>query len=196
MPGRERWGTAPRPRPCLAASAARRGALCFVWTVPEDMDVIGPMALQLYVGLRGADDVFLFAGVRKFCGGVEAVFEGSFGFSGDMVSKGWQRAAHRALDDGLSTLAQPVHRHDRAERLRPGEIAAVQIALRPHATRFRKGEQLRLEVRGRWPYRRDPFRGQFPAGYQRSPVGVCTLHTGGAHGSHLLLGTRALAVSR
>jgi putative CocE/NonD family hydrolase len=170
---------------------AARGIVAFNWTVPEDMDVIGPMALLLQVEMQGADDVFLFAGARKIRSGVETTFEGSYGFSGDMASKGWQRAAHRAFDVDLSTPEQQVHRHSYAEPLRPGEIVPVHIAMRPHATRFRKGEELRLEIRGHWFYPDDPLRGQFPAKYQPNATGFCYLHTGPAACSHLLIGTRA-----
>lgn len=180
-----------REHSSASVSFATRGkGATFIWMVQEDIDVIGPMALRLHVEVSGADDVYLFAGVRKIRNGNEIKFEGSFGFSGDMVSKGWQRAAHRELDERLSTAAQPVHRHDRAELLSPGEIVPVDIALRPHATRFRKGEELRIDVRGTWHYPRDPLRGQFPVAYARSPKAKCILHTGGVFNAHLLLGSR------
>ena len=94
-----------------------RGTLRFQWSVPEDIDVIGPMALRLWIKAQDASDLVLFAGIRKFRAGAEVTFEGSYGFSGDMVSKGWQRAAHREIDDHLSIPAQPVHTHVRAEPL-------------------------------------------------------------------------------
>jgi putative CocE/NonD family hydrolase len=184
-----------QPTPVAAGSVgfdAARGILSLHWTVPEDLDVIGPMALLLHVELKGADDVFLYAGVRKIRQGIETVFEGSYGFAGDMVSKGWQRAAHRELDPGLSTETQPVHRHRKAELLSPGEIVPVHVALRPHATRFRRDDELRLEIRGHWFYPVDPLRGQFPADYQPNATGHCIVHTGGIHDSHLLIGTRRL----
>ena len=63
----------------------------------EDIDIIGPMALRLPIELNGVDDMNLFAGIRKFRRGQEILFEGSFGYARDIVSKGWQRAAHRKL---------------------------------------------------------------------------------------------------
>ncbi len=183
------------PMPSVPATErveSPQGAAVFTWSVPEDMDIIGPMALHLFLEVAGADDALLFAAVRKVRAGREVLFEGSYGFSGDMVSKGWQRAAHRALDPQLSTAAQPVHRHETPEPLREGEIAEVVIALRPHATRFRKGEQLRLEIRGQWHFPKDMLRGQFPAGYQKSPEARWTLHTGGGSRAHLLIGTREI----
>ncbi|KAF2485561.1 acyl esterase [Neohortaea acidophila] len=166
------------------------GSVAFNWTVPIDLDIIGPMSLSLSVQVDGATDINLFVDVAKVRNGVKTTFEGSYGFGGDMVSKGWQRAAHRELDLILSTPEQPVHRHERDELLSPGEIVPVMIALRPHATRFRKGDELRVEVQGRWPYARNPFTGPFPAGYESSPKGICHLHTGAQYESHLLVGVR------
>lgn len=182
-------GTEPL-QPASTSFRTPRGRLSFLWTVPDDIDIIGPMALNLAIEMEGADDVFLFATIRKFRAGNEITFEGSYGFSNDSVSKGWQRAAHRELDPTLSTPEQPVHRHHRAEPLRPGEIVEVHIALLPHATRFRRGDELRLDITARWPFRGDPLRGPFPAAYQRSPRGLCTLHTGGPHHAELRLGAR------
>jgi predicted acyl esterase len=176
--------------PATSMFKTREGTLSFVWTIPEDMDVIGPMALQVHIELAGTDDVSIFAGVRKLREGREVTFEGSYGFGGDMVSKGWQRAAHRTLDAALSTPSRPVHVHDREDRLTDGEIVLVQVALQPHATRFLRGEQLRLDIRGRWHYPTGRLRGQFPAAYQASPPGSCIVHTGGRTDSHLLVGTR------
>ncbi|MFN8169702.1 MAG: CocE/NonD family hydrolase [Candidatus Nanopelagicales bacterium] len=183
------------PASASSATVATRGdAAAFTWVVPEDLDVIGHMALRLHVQLTGSglDDARLFAGVRKVRDGEEVCFEGSFGFAFDMVSKGWQRVAHRELDADLSTPWQPVHTHRVAEPAEPGEIVAVDIALRPHATRFRAGDELRLEVRGDWFYPRNPVTGQLPTGYQRSDRGALVLRTGGAYDAHLLLGHRPI----
>ncbi|MGN6331435.1 MAG: CocE/NonD family hydrolase C-terminal non-catalytic domain-containing protein, partial [Motilibacteraceae bacterium] len=162
------------------------------WQPAEDVDVIGPMAFTVHVSVAGTADPLLFARVRKLRAGREVTFEGSYGFALDGVSVGWQRAAHRELDEALSTPTQPVHRHDRAQPLAPGEVVPVRIALLPHATRFRAGEVLRLELTGRWPVPRDPLRGQFPAGYRRSPRGSLTVHTGPGQPSSLLMDVRPL----
>ena len=165
----------------------------FVWTAPEDMDLIGTMALRLYIETVGIDDVNLFAGVRKVRDGQEVTFEGSYGFAFDMITKGWQRAAHRELDETLSTPWQPVHTHRTAEPLAPGEVLEVHMELRPQATRMRAGDQLHLDLRGYWFYHRDPVRGELPAGYQHSEKGTVVLHTGGDCDSRLLLGHRPVS---
>lgn len=85
---------------------------------------------------------------------------------------------------------QPVHTHDRAQPAGPGEIVAVDVALLPHATRFRTGDELRIEVGLRWPIPRGPFRGQFPVAYEASRARACTLHTGSGANATLLVGLR------
>jgi predicted acyl esterase len=166
--------------------------LTFSWEAPEDMDLLGPLALRLFVEMVEGDDVFLFVGIRKFRNGKEVWFEGSYGFAGDMVTRGWQRAAHREIDETLSTPFRPVHTFRRAEPLQPGKVVPVEIALLDHATRFRRGDRLQLKVRGKWHFPRDPLRGQFPARYEPSPRGVSLVHSGGESPSRLLIGTRPI----
>jgi predicted acyl esterase len=180
--------------PAGAKVSLPEGRISFLWTVPEDMDVIGPMALYLHLEVQGATDALLFAGLRKLRDGAEVTFEGSYGFSGDMMSKGWQRAAHRELAVELSTPEQPVYTHRGVEPLQDGEIVPIAIAMRPHATRLRQGEQLRLDMQGRWFYPKSKFRGQFPASYEKSAKASCTFHTGGDAPAYLLLARRTPVV--
>lgn len=174
-----------------AAFDLRDGMLSLTWDLPRDTDLIGHNGLRLWVSLEGTDDAHLFIGLRKFRDGQECLFEGSYGFGFDMVTRGWQRLAHRELDETLSTPWQPVQTHRHPEPLQPGQIVPVDIALRPHATRMRAGDSLRLGIRGTWHFPRNPLTGQFPAGYRRSPAGRCVLHAGGTYDSRLLLGMRA-----
>ena len=180
----------PDPRPGRTSFRTSKQTLAWTWTVPEDIDIIGPSALRLALSLTGAEDLNLFVAVRKARNGREVCFEGSYGYSLDTVTKGWQRLAHRELDSVLSTPLQPVHTHRAPEPLTPGLPTLVDVALLPHATRMRAGEELIVELRGRWPFPRDPWRGQFPSGYQRSKKATCTVHTGADRPATLLLGTR------
>jgi uncharacterized protein len=88
-------------------------------------------------------------------------------------------ASHRVLDPLLSEPWWPVHTDEAEQRLVPGEIVSVDLALLPSATRFRRGDVLRLDLQGHWFFPHDPIRGQFPAGYEPSPPGICVLHCGG-----------------
>ncbi|MFI8221210.1 CocE/NonD family hydrolase [Streptomyces sp. NPDC085932] len=181
------------PPPATAAFDHRRGTASFSWTIQEDLEVIGPMALRLWVQLQGGTDAHLYAGVRKLSEGREVTFEGSFGFGRDLVTKGSLRASFREADAALSMPGSPVHAHRTRRPFEPGEIAPVDIALLPSATFFRAGDVLRLDVQGRWFFPVDPIRGQFPTRYERAPHCATLLHTGGVHDAHLLVPVKSLA---
>ena len=68
-----------------------------------------------------------------------------------------------------------------------GEIVPVDIALGASSTLFRRGDQLRLVVAGRWLWPVNPLTGQFPARYRTNKRGTCTLHWGPDRDAHLLL---------
>jgi hypothetical protein len=163
----------------------RSGRAAFVWDVPEDMEITGPMALRLFVELRGAEDAHLFVGVQKLRAGRVVPFEGSLGYGYDRVTNGWLKPSLRKLDPTTSTPWSPVHTYDEPQPLRPGEVVPVEIALLPSATFFRGGEQVRLLVQGRWFSARNPLFGQFPTAYERGPRGTCVLHCGGEHDARL-----------
>ena len=167
--------------------AGRRGRACFTHRFPSDTDVVGPMAVTLTVSVDGADDFPIVVGVRKFSGGREVTFEGSFGFPGDLVSHGLLLMSHRETDPARSLPGRPFHPHTRRRPVAAGEQVEVQIGLLPSATRFRAGDELRLDVQGRWFHGRNPVSGQFPAGYRTRATGRLTLHLGPDAGCRLTL---------
>lgn len=181
-------GLTPEPAttPGSISFGTRTGGVRFGWTVPDDTEITGPMALRLFVSMDGADDVDLFAGVEKWRGAEYVPFEGSYGFGRDRVSTGWMRASMRALDEDASHPHDPVPAYTRRDPLRPRQIVQVDIPLGPSATLFRAGERLRLVVAGRWLWPRNPLTGQFPAAYEKGPTGTCTLHWGDGHPARLL----------
>jgi predicted acyl esterase len=161
------------------------GRASFLWDVPEDVEITGPMALRLFLELRRAEDVYLFVGVQKLRVGRVVPFEGSYGYGFDRVTTGWLKASLRKLDSIRSTPWRPLHAYDEFQPLKPGEVVSVDIAPLPSATFFRKGEQVRLDVQGRWFSTRNLLFGQFPAAYEDGPQGSCVLHCGGEHGARL-----------
>ena len=165
----------------------RSGAAAFRWSVPEVLELSGPMALHAPIELRGTDDACLFVGLEKWCAGAPVPFEGSYGYGLDRVTTGWLRVSHRALDDGLSRPWAPVHTHLERRPAAPGDAVSIDVALRSSATRFRPGDELRLVIRGRWLSPRDPIVGQFPAAYESSPNGTAIVHCGGSAEAHLLV---------
>ncbi|CAN5334790.1 CocE/NonD family hydrolase [soil metagenome] len=168
----------------------RSGGARFGWTLPEDTELSGPMALRLFVEVDGSDDVDLFVGVEKWRGdgaGEYVPFEGSYGFGRDRVTTGWLRASMRALDEGRSRPFEPVPSYTAAEKLTPGQIVQVDIPLGPSATLFRAGEQLRVVVAGRWLWPRNPLTGQFPGAYEKKSRDTATLHWGPQRHARLLM---------
>ncbi len=175
----------------------RRGRASFTYRFEEDTDLVGPMWLRLWVEARGADDLLLFAGVRKLrragpsrsTGSSRSTgivgFQGSYGFDRALVSQGMLAASHRSIDPDRSLPWSPFHPHDRRQPLQAGQVVACDIELGAQATRFRAGDGLRLDVAGRWFFPRNPLTGQFPAGYARNRRGTCVLHCGGLHDAAL-----------
>lgn len=165
----------------------RSQGACWEWTLPADTEITGPMALRLFVEAHDADDVNLFAGVEKWRGRTYVPFEGSYGFGRDRITTGWLKASLRALDEQASRPHDPVPACTHREPMAPGQVVAADFALGPSATLFRGGERLRLVVAGRWLWPRNPLTGQFPAAYQKSPNGRCTLHWGPDRQARLLV---------
>jgi len=165
--------SAPLETPATVRFAVPEGGARFVFRAAEEMDLVGPMKLRLHLALEGLTDAHLFVAVSKIAN-EPLRFEGPFGFGCDVVARGWLRVAHRRVDD-------------RDEPLPEGEIAPVDIEILPSATHFARGDLLRLDVQGRWFWRRSMLFGMFPCGYAASPTGKVTLHLGGAYDSHLLV---------
>lgn len=179
---------ADRPsRPASVAFEARGGAAHFTYRFERVTDLVGPMALRLHVEAVDADDLLLFAGIRKRSGRRIVGFEGSYGFPRAMVTVGWSKASHRHLDPERSLPGRPWHDHlaEHAAPLRPGEKVAVEVELLPSATRFQAGDRLELVVQGRWFFSRNPLVGQFPAIYESSRRGRALVHCGGSFDSAL-----------
>ncbi|ORW86647.1 hydrolase [Mycobacterium sp. IEC1808] len=177
----------PPTRVGSVAFETASNAAAFSWTVPDDVELTGPMAARLWVELDGCDDANLFVGVEKWRDGRFVGFEGSYGYGRDRVTTGWQRVSLRALDPQLSQPWEPVARCAEPQPVSAGEVVAVDVALGPSATLFRAGEQLRLVVAGRWLCPTNPLTGQMPAAYQGSPRDRVTLHWGPDHDAHLLI---------
>jgi predicted acyl esterase len=175
------------PAPVTTRFDARTDRASFALGISDDIELIGPMKLRLFVELEGCKDAHLFVAVRKIQGGCHVVFEGSSGFGYDVVTKGWARVALRRLDVQRSEPHRPVLPCDREEFLETGQVAALDIELLPSATLFRRGDTLRLDVQGHWFWRRSLLVGTFPFAYQPNSHGVVALHVGGPHPAHLLV---------
>ena len=99
--------------------------------------------------------------------------------------------SHRDAQGPWAAPWIPAVDHRRREPVAPGDIVTLTIELPASATSWAAGDELRVEVGGRWPNRRNPATGQFPAGYQASRRGTALVHTGPGNATALHLPVRA-----
>jgi len=129
-----------------------------------DTEVTGPVKLVLYVSSDQRDaDIVVTLGERDESGLT-------------VITRGWQKASHRALDPALSTPLRPFHPHQREDALEPGKVYEVAIEIWPTAWNFAKGSRIVLDIANG---DRTHFYG-FKAGRD-------TYHFGGRHPSRLIL---------
>lgn len=94
------------------------------------------------------------------------------------------RVSLRGLDEKQSTVAVPVQSFALTEKLAPGQIVELEVALSPVGMVVYPGEQLRLVVSAR-----DTLGGMMPgqAVYEPNNKGQHVIHTGGDYASYLRL---------
>lgn len=110
-----------------------------------DLEIAGPIKLVLHASSTARDTDFIVKLAEQFPQSPEDRAKG-LNPGSMLVTKGWLRASHRALDPKRSTEMEPYHPHDRPEPLVPGEVYRFDISLEPNAYRFRKGNRIRLEI--------------------------------------------------
>jgi putative CocE/NonD family hydrolase len=159
----------------------------------NDADVVGHMALKLFIEGEETDDVDLFVGIEKLDrdGNEVYFFSASGGNANGPVARGWLRASWRELDPARSTEFRPVLAMTERKPLARGEIVETNIAIMPSGTTFKAGHTLRLVIQS-WS-----VRGQWEGGETREwdnlKVGRCRIYTGGQYASRLLVPVVAFA---
>ncbi|QXJ23846.1 CocE/NonD family hydrolase [Actinomadura graeca] len=136
------------------------------------LEVTGPIALHLRAELDQPDATWIVT-LR------DVAPDGS----STVVTKGWLRASHRALDPERSEPYKPYHPHDRTVPVPVGEPQDYAIELRETSMVFRAGHRLLLQVRGQDTQTEEPV-------WYHTCNPVPTTHRlllGGDAGSHLLL---------
>jgi len=174
----------------------------FTHTFADNVDLVGYFKLRLWVEAIDADDLDIYAEVRKLDAdgrhlgcrtflppGVDRsdlpdnpdTLPGMIVFSG---AKGMQRASMRHVDESRSGPAEPHHTFDRVEKLVPGQIVPLDIQIWPLGMRWHAGEKLQLVIGGQ------KLSGvEFPglAGPDTINRGRHVIHTGGTHESCLVI---------
>ena len=121
----------------------------------------GPVRLRIWVASDTAD-LDLFATLRAFDGqGRELTFYSAIE-PRCPVSQGWLRASHRKLDAAQTNEWRPVHTHDEAQPLTPGEAYALEVEIWATSLAVPAGGRLALTLQGcdfERPNVEGPFKG-------------------------------------
>ena len=150
--------------------------------MPEDMEVTGPLAANLWVS-SSSEEMDLFLTLRHFDTDGNEIMETGQQGTPVPVAKGWLRVSHRELDQELSLPYRPYHKHKRRLFLKPGEIVQVQVEIWPTSMVFKKGHRLRLDVQPRDGVGSQSYM-HYHADYN---TGTNTIYSGGDKESYLLL---------
>lgn len=154
----------------------------FDMTFNEDTELTGYMWLHLWVEADGHDDMDMFINIQK------ADSQGNWlpwltlnephpGQWGKM------RVSRRALDPKKTKekINNPVQSQLKEEKLKPGEIVPVDIAIVPSSRIWHKGQKLRIQIAGRY-IREGWFE---PLSWDTDNKGRHIIHTGGKYDSWL-----------
>ena len=176
------------------------GLVSFIKTFDRETTIIGYPRLRLYVEVVGGDDMDLFFQIQKLDRQGNSLQQ--FNIPGrsaalhDVTERGspvlrykgprarLRVSVGRHLDPDLSTEDVPVNSFDREEKLKPGEIVPIDVALSPCGLVFYPGEHLRLLVSARniqGPLMPDPV------DFVPNNKGTHVIHTGGENASFLVL---------
>lgn len=168
--------------------------------VDEETEFVGYPRVSLFMEADGYDDMDVFVLLQKLDRHGRHLTPPAAGHANPLArfltrhdgsvlrykaSLGRQRASLRALDAELSSEQVPVPSYRTSERLKPGEIVRLDIALYPVGLKLHPGESLRLVVTGT-NLNGSPmlFKPEQPASDNH---GQHIVHTGGEHASHLVL---------
>ncbi|MCC7107194.1 MAG: hypothetical protein IT307_18835, partial [Chloroflexi bacterium] len=103
--------------------------------VDEPLEVTGPLQLDLWLASSAADtDLFV------------TLFDEGPGGSTRVLTKGWLRASHRAIDPARGRPNQPWHPHTSTEPLTPGQPTLLPIEIISTCNVFHPGHRVRLEI--------------------------------------------------
>ena len=139
------------------------------------------MALTLYAAIDSSDTNWMASVIDVQPDGREVE-----------MTRGFLKASHREVDEGLSEPCRPYHPHLAAEPVEPGKVEEYRIELSPLASVFAEGHRIKLSISARdhsmWPPR------DIELGADHQPWHVCrsetvshTIHRAPEHPSALLL---------
>ena len=106
----------------------------------------GPVALYLHAALDRADATW-----------VVSINDVAPDGSTRLVSRGWLRASHRAIDKERSKPFRPYHPHTESIPVEPGKIYEYAVAIRETSNVFESGHRIELIIKGQDAPSEDPI---------------------------------------
>lgn len=154
--------------------------LNFDITFDEDTEITGYMYLRLWVEAESHDEMDLFINVQKL--DEDGNWLPTY-ILGEPHPGAWgkMRVSRRELDPKQSTRFEPVQSQLKEEKLKKGEIVPVDIAIFPSSKLWHKGQQLRVQIAGRY-IRENWFE---PLRWDTDNKGNHIVHTGGKYDSFI-----------
>lgn len=101
----------------------------------ENTEVLGPVSLTLYASATDTD-VLLFSSLW------EVDPEGNE----KLLTRGWLKGSHRELNLKLTKPWQPIHKHEKEDKLISGEIYEFNIEIVATGNLFKAGYKLKLKI--------------------------------------------------
>jgi hypothetical protein len=142
----------------------------------ENTEVIGPIVLKLYASTTDTDVHWIVSLLEIDPQGNER-----------LLTKGWLKGSHRALDLERSKPWEPIHQHRRPEPLTPGEIYEFDVKLVPTGNLFKAGSRIAVKIRCVDDEPRNPLELAATGSLRRAAVARVTVFHDEAHPSYLLL---------
>ncbi len=131
------WPLPYQPVPCVRYRTS---------PLATDMEVTGPIALYFHAALDQPE--------ATWCVSLHDVPPDG---SSRLISKGWLRASHRAVDERRSKPYQPFHPHTESIPVEPGKIYEYAIDIRETSNVFLAGHRIELLIRGQDSVLDDPI---------------------------------------
>jgi len=130
----EPWPDAPNAT--FEDSPAEHGFLKYYSPrLVEDTEVCGPIALNLYASSRD-QDIYFFV----------SLWDVDENNNETLLTRGWLKGSHLALDPEKSKPYQPYHPHTKAEPLVAGRVYKFPIEIVPTANMFKYGHKIMLKI--------------------------------------------------
>jgi predicted acyl esterase len=148
-----------------------------------DLEICGPIKLTLHASSSAPDTDFFIKLSDQFPQSSEDRGKGLNPFA-ELITRGWLRASHRALDTAHSTEMVPRQSHTDPQPLEPGKVYKFEISLEAIGHRLKQGHRLRLEIVNGDSPATEVLWGHY---YRPDKIGADTIHHDAAHPSELIL---------